>query len=100
MSLKANPNYQYAYGRTPLYCLINQTIIDETSCGFWMALEGDISAPEFIPVGCSHSRDINGSRVFKNFVSRGWTLDEEQQRAKLAKELIDELITEILAEAA
>lgn len=100
MSLKANPNYQYAYGRTPLYCLIDNNTIGETSCGFWGDMDGDISAPEFVPVGCSHSRDIKGSRVFKNFVPRGWSLEEEQQRAKLAKELIDELLDEILLENA
>lgn len=88
-----NHNFQYAYGRSPLYCNIDQSITDITTCGFWLDMDGEISAPNFLPVGCSHSRDITGSRVFKNFVKRGWTLEEDQENAIVAN-LIDEILAE------
>lgn len=93
--MKYDPRFQYAYGRIPLYCLMDNTTTEITTCGFWLDLDGDISAPEFIHTGCSYSADKNGPLYYKAFIPRGWTLEEEQRRAAIAKKLIDEIISEL-----
>lgn len=92
--MKSDVRFQYAYGRSPLYCLMDQATTEITSCGFWMDLDGDISAPEYIHTGCTYGRDQHGPRYFKAFVPRDWSLEEEQRRNELAKKLIDELLAE------
>lgn len=96
--MKSDPRFQYAYGRSPLYCLMDQRTTEITTCGFWMDLDGDLSAPEFLPTGCSYGRDKHGPCYFKAFVPRGWTLAEEQRRNALAKQLIDEILAEELVQ--
>jgi hypothetical protein len=55
-----------------------------------MDLDGSLDAPEFMPVGCRHGSDRHGTRVYKDFVPRGWTLEEERRRRELAERLIKE----------
>ncbi len=94
-SIKANPCFQYAYGRTPLYCNMDQKTTDITTCGFWLDLDGSLDAPEYLHTGCSYGSDKHGSRFFKAFVPRGWTLEEEKIREELASKLISEMLKEM-----
>jgi hypothetical protein len=92
--MKSDITRQYAYGRSPLYCLMDRGTTEITSCGFWMDLDGSIDAPEYIHTGCTYSSDKNGPRYFKAFVPRDWSLEEEQRRNMLAQQLIDEILAE------
>ena len=67
---------------------------DITDCGFWLILDDCIDAPECMPIGSTHGRDQHGSRAFKDFLPRGWTLEEEKYRNELAEQLIKELLEE------
>lgn len=94
MSIKSNPGYQYAYGRSPLYCLIDESVVDLTSTGEWLDMDGDLSAPEFLPTGSTNGRIKNGAGVAKDFVSRAISL-EETANDELISQLIDELLAEL-----
>jgi hypothetical protein len=91
-SVKGDLKYQYAVCRSPLYCLMDTDTLDTTGWNFWDDMDGSLDAPECLPVGCSHGRDKNGSRVFKNFTWREW--EEAQRREIIAQKLIDEMKAE------
>ena len=96
-SIRIHPSYQYTYGRSPLYCLVDRETTKITSTGFWMDLDGCLDAPECMPIGSTHGSDRHGSCAFKNFVSRGWTPEESKQRNAYADKLIAELLAELKA---
>jgi len=70
---------------------MDQSVTDITGLGFWLVLDGDISAPECLPIGSCKGHERFGPTYYKNFFTRSLTM---QQRAKL-DELADRLIREV-----
>lgn len=52
---KGDPRFQYAYFRTPLYCEIEERVLDALGWNFFDDLDGDLSAPEALPIGAATS---------------------------------------------
>ena len=89
-TMKGNPQYQYAYCHSPLYCRMDRSILDEMGWAFFDDLVCDIDAPECYPIGSTYNRD----NFFKGFVYRGYDVVEHREQVALAKRLIAEILKE------
>lgn len=100
-SIKADPRYQWAYDHRALYLNMDKGLLNLTGWSFFDDLQGDLDAPECLPIGCTHGRDHRGySRYYLGFVGRTHDTVEHARLMALSKRLIDQVIAELKAEGA
>lgn len=89
-----SPSFQYAYTRNVIYCRMDESVTDITGLGFWLILDGDISAPQCLPIGSSKGHDRFGPTYHNNFISRESNTKRQKELQQLAEQLIDEILQE------
>jgi hypothetical protein len=84
-SAKADPRFQWAYQRSPLYCNLDQRYRDLAGCAFFDDLAGELDAPESLHSGSTTNP------CYLAFIPR---VSEDAGLASVCDEVIDEVLRE------
>lgn len=86
-SAKADPRFQWAYQRSPLYCNLDQRYRDLVGCAFFDDLAGELDAPESLHSGSTTNP------CYLAFIPR---VCEDAALARVCDEVIEEVVRETL----